>query len=67
MASALPATMRSILMNDYLKPSDFELSDTPIPTIAAPDQVLIKVHAASINPSDMEAARGQFRAVITPM
>jgi NADPH:quinone reductase-like Zn-dependent oxidoreductase len=66
MASAVPATMRSILMNKYLKPSDFQLSDTPVPTISAPDQVLIRVHAASINPSDMEAANGEFKLIITP-
>jgi NADPH:quinone reductase-like Zn-dependent oxidoreductase len=66
MASALPATMRSLLVNAYMKPSDFELSDTPVPRIATPDQVLVRVHAAAINPVDMEVAGGYFEDIMTP-
>ena len=59
--------MRSILIHAYMKPSEFELSDATVPAITKPDQVLVRVHAAAINPVDMEVAAGDFKDIMTPM
>jgi NADPH:quinone reductase-like Zn-dependent oxidoreductase len=65
MASNIPPTMRSLCVHAYGTPADFGIADVPLPKITAPDQVLIRVHAASINPVDMEVAGGDFKAIMT--
>jgi len=64
MAAATPQTMRAFIAPVYGPPSIFELADIPTPKITKPNQVLIKVHAASINPSDMHAASGAFKLAL---
>jgi NADPH:quinone reductase-like Zn-dependent oxidoreductase len=44
-----PKTTKAILMKEYGKT---QLTDVPLPSLLA-DQVLIKVNAAPINPSEM--------------
>ncbi|KAK6362352.1 hypothetical protein TWF730_006046 [Orbilia blumenaviensis] len=55
-------TMRSFFLpTGYGRPSTYELGDLPKPTISTPDNVLIKVHAASLNPIDMRYAEGTMK------
>lgn len=44
--------MLSINIPAYSKPSGYQLSELPKPEIQDPKDVLIKVHAASVNPVD---------------
>lgn len=56
MASNIPLTMRAIALAKFCKPSEYGLATLPVPRITNPDEVLIKVHAASINPVDVKLA-----------
>ncbi|KAH8700926.1 chaperonin 10-like protein [Talaromyces proteolyticus] len=66
MTSVIPPTMRSLCVHAYVKPTEFGIADIPVPKITTPNQVLIRVHAACINPVDMEIAGGNFKAIMTP-
>lgn len=60
----MPATMRSVAINSYSEPAKFELANLPVPTISSPTDVLIRVHAASINPGDLTLASGMTRLMV---
>jgi NADPH:quinone reductase-like Zn-dependent oxidoreductase len=55
--------MLSINIPAYSKPSGYQLSELPKPEIQDPKDVLIKVHAASINPIDVKKADGILKFV----
>ncbi len=57
----MPPTMRSVAINSYSEPAKFELVNLPVPSISSPTDVLIRVHAASINPGDLTLASGMTR------
>jgi hypothetical protein len=50
MAATIPRTMRAIALSKYCKPNEYELATLPTPEISNPDELLIKVHSASVNP-----------------
>jgi NADPH:quinone reductase-like Zn-dependent oxidoreductase len=50
--------MRAIALAAYGKPSQYDIATLPTPQITKDDEVLIKVHAASINPVDVKLASG---------
>ncbi len=56
---AVPAvrTMRAVVQHRYGSADDLSLQDTPVPT-PADDQVLLRVHAASVNPVDTHSISG---------
>ncbi|KAK4496313.1 hypothetical protein PRZ48_012293 [Zasmidium cellare] len=54
--------MLAITSPTYGDPSRYELSEVPEPKVTEPDEVLIRVHAASINPVDVKIASGAFKA-----
>lgn len=58
MAAKIPATMRAIALAKFCKPAEYNLATLPVPKIAKPDELLIKVHAASVNPVDVKMASG---------
>lgn len=58
------STMLSITIPKYTTPSHYELSTLPPPTITNPKDLIIKVHAASINPIDVKKASGVSKLVL---
>uniref|UniRef100_A0A8H7N3M5 Alcohol dehydrogenase-like N-terminal domain-containing protein n=1 Tax=Bionectria ochroleuca TaxID=29856 RepID=A0A8H7N3M5_BIOOC len=56
--------MRSLATKQYSKSDGFEILDLPQPEVKNPDDVLIKVKAASINPIDLHVANGLGKGYI---
>lgn len=57
----LPQTMRSLAVRQYSKPSGYEVLQLPIPIISRPGDILIRVHAASIQTGDTQITAGMSR------
>ncbi|CAK7235090.1 hypothetical protein SCUCBS95973_009151 [Sporothrix curviconia] len=53
--------MRALVVRSYCQPSDYEISEVPVPTVDYPDDVLIKVHAATVQTGDAQVASGKMR------
>jgi NADPH:quinone reductase-like Zn-dependent oxidoreductase len=60
----MASEMLSITAPSYTSPSGYELSTVSKPKITEDKDVLIKVHAASINPVDVKKAAGVFKLAI---
>ncbi|KAG4074371.1 hypothetical protein HA402_008780 [Bradysia odoriphaga] len=58
-----PTSMKSLSIEKYCKPEEFQILDFPVPKISGPNDVLIKVNAASINPIDMKIASGMAKMI----
>ena len=56
MASKIPITMRAIALTRFCGPSEYNLGSLPVPKITKPDEMLIRVRAASVNPIDVKLA-----------
>lgn len=48
----------------YSSPSDYVVSDLPKPQIDDPKDVMVRVHAASINPIDVKKADGALKMAL---
>jgi hypothetical protein len=59
--SPVPATMHALAIPSDEKPSTYGIATLPTPQITKPDDVLIKVHAASVNPMDIIVADGALK------
>lgn len=57
--------MLSITTPFFSAPSGYELSSIPRPQISAATDVLIEVHAASINPIDVKKASGALKMAVS--
>lgn len=55
--------MRALTFQRYGKSPDIRLADVPRPTLKA-DELLVQVHAASVNPIDTMIPTGLFKAVL---
>ena len=58
MAGKLPCDMRAVALSNYCKPTEYDVATLPVPEITKPDELLIRVYAASINPIDVKMASG---------
>lgn len=56
MASTIPTTMRAIALDKFSNPSEYNLANLPVPKMENDDDILIKIHAASVNPVDVKMA-----------
>lgn len=61
----IPTTMRALVAPKYCKPEGYEVMELPVPEINAPDEVLIRIHAASIQTGDCGFASGQGKMFVT--
>jgi hypothetical protein len=60
------AEMLAIVAPSYCDPSGYELSTTVArPVLTEPSDVIIRVHAASVNPIDVKLASGIFKMALT--
>src|SRR5215831_5676596 len=56
----LPATMRAVQLQDYGgKPSSLAVAQVPVPR-PGPGEVLVKVFASPVNPSDLMFITGNY-------
>ncbi|MCH4550188.1 zinc-dependent alcohol dehydrogenase family protein [Rhizobium changzhiense] len=55
--------MKAMTLNSFGGPESFELCDVPKPVPHA-GQVLVRVHATSINPLDYQVRRGDYRDLV---
>lgn len=60
-----PTEMLAITIQTYAEPSDYELSTTSRPRMSQPDEVLIQIYAASVNPVDIKKASGQLKLALS--
>jgi NADPH:quinone reductase-like Zn-dependent oxidoreductase len=65
MSSTIPSSMLALALAQYGSPKDYNVATIPTPTISKPDEILIKVHAASINPIDVKMATGIAKMMVT--
>lgn len=56
--------MLSLHIPAYSPPSGYQCSELAQPEIGGPKDVIIKVHAASINPIDVKKADGMLKMAI---
>jgi NADPH:quinone reductase-like Zn-dependent oxidoreductase len=56
MTSNIPTTMRAIALTKFCTPAEYNLGTLPVPKITKPDELLIRVRAASVNPVDVKLA-----------
>lgn len=50
--------MRALALSKFCKPAEYGIATLPTPTISKPDEMLIKVHSAAVNPIDVKMASG---------
>ena len=66
MSQTIPEKMRGLVTLKWAEPKDFTIAhDLAVPKITNPDDVLIKVAAASINPIDVKLASGVAKMLQT--
>lgn len=58
----MASEMLSINATSFTDPSKYQLSTLPRPVVSEPTDVVIQVHAASVNPIDVKKASGVFKA-----
>ncbi len=59
----LPQTMTAATIHEYGQPKVFQTEQINLPKLQ-PDQVLIKIHAASVNPIDYRIRQGQLKTIL---
>jgi NADPH:quinone reductase-like Zn-dependent oxidoreductase len=60
----MAATMLSVATPVYSDPSRYQIVEVPRPSVTEPTDVVIKVHAASVNPIDVKLASGIFKLAL---
>jgi len=57
--------MKAIYIKEHATVSDLKVSDVPTPLLGS-DQVLVRVEASGINPSDVASVEGKFPNAVLP-
>lgn len=65
--SVCPDIMLAITAPRYTDPSGYELTEIPRPTASGHNDVVFRVHAASINPIDVKLVAGVLKAGLSQM
>ncbi|CZR50780.1 related to oxidoreductase [Phialocephala subalpina] len=50
--------MRALALSHHCNPSEYNVATLEVPKITQPDELLIRVHAAAVNPIDVKLASG---------
>jgi NADPH:quinone reductase len=58
--------MKAIYIREHGPVADLKVSEIPEPSISGGEEVLVKVEAAGINPSDLASASGKFPDSVLP-
>ncbi|RHY30751.1 hypothetical protein DYB32_006215 [Aphanomyces invadans] len=58
------STMQACYYSKYGKPSVVQIGSLPRATLVAPDDILVRVHAASINPIDYKRREGAYKLIL---
>lgn len=66
MSASIPSTMRAIALAKHCNPKDYAVATIPTPQITKPDEVLIRVQAASVNPIDVKLAGSFGKMIVKP-
>lgn len=56
--------MLSLNISSYSKPSEYQVSKLPSPSLIDSKDVIVKVYAASINPIDVKRADGALKLAV---
>lgn len=64
-AEPVPKTMRALVAPRYCRPDGYEIMEVPVPKIKAPDEVLIRIHAAGIFFGDAQHAAGSSKMLFS--
>jgi NADPH:quinone reductase-like Zn-dependent oxidoreductase len=56
--------MLAVTAPTFTEPSGYEITQLPRPQVTDKGDVVIRVHAASVNPIDVKKASGAFKAAI---
>lgn len=56
--------MLSLNISSYAKPSEYQVFELPQPDLVNPKDVLVRVHAAGINPIDVKRADGALKLAV---
>lgn len=59
----MPTMQAVILPTTYSDPAGYQLSSVPRPQVTDPSDVVVRVHASSINPIDVKKASGLMKLV----
>jgi hypothetical protein len=65
-AMEVPTTHKAWTYAEYGPPGVLKLEQIPVPDVAA-DEVLVKVHAAALNPVDGKRRQGKFKNTDSPL
>jgi hypothetical protein len=65
-AMEVPTTHKAWTYGEYGPPGVLKLEQIPVPDVAA-DEVLVKVHAAALNPVDGKRRQGKFKNTDSPL
>lgn len=60
----MASSMICITAPAYVDPGGYQLSELPRPVVTEPTDVVIQVHAASINPIDVKKAAGMLKLAV---
>jgi NADPH:quinone reductase-like Zn-dependent oxidoreductase len=56
--------MLSLNISSYSKPSEYQVSELPQPGLVSSKDVIVRVHAASLNPIDVKRADGALKLAV---
>ena len=60
----MASSMTCVIAAAFTDPRGYQLSQLPMPTVNEPTDVVMRVHAASVNPVDVKKAAGVLKLAV---